>query len=220
MKELLIRWAFLLSGIIILALGITLTIKAKDLGISPWDVFHYGLFLKLGLTIGVWSIVSGLVIVLITFIFTKTIPKIGTFLNMVLIGVFIDIFNWTIPSFEDFWMEVFLFLTGIFITACGVGIYVAPGLGAGPRDSVMLNLSDWTGWRVSYVRSGIELIICMIGWLLGGPVGMGTILIVLCLGPLVGITMPSSVKLMNFLIRRGERDENLNQRALRINHHD
>lgn len=219
-REHIIRWLFFMLGLAILALGITLTIKAKDLGISPWDVFHYGLYLQFGLTIGTWSIIAGLVIVLTTAIITKSYPKIGTYLNMVLIGIFIDFFNWILPSVETLWIEMILLVLGIIITACGVGLYVAPGLGAGPRDSVMLNLSDKFGWKVSTCRNGIEVIVFVIGWLLGGPVGLGTIFIVFTLGTIVGYTIPIADKFLKYAIRRGEGDEDLNQRPLWANNYD
>ncbi|UFU01391.1 YitT family protein [Radiobacillus kanasensis] len=211
---------FFVGGLILLALGIALTIKGKDLGISPWDVFHYGLFLHFGLTIGLWSILAGLTIVLVTSVFTRTFPQIGTFLNMILVGLFIDFFNWLLPNIELFWLEVIVFILGILISAYGVGIYVAPNLGAGPRDSVMLLINKATGWKVSRVRNGIECVVCLAGFLLGGPVGIGTILVVLFMGNIVGYAIPHSKQLLDFVIRRGDRDENLNQRTLRLNHHD
>jgi uncharacterized protein len=207
-------------GIIILALGVTLTIKAKDLGISPWDVFHYGLYLQFGLTIGTWSIIVGLLIVLITSCFTRTLPTIGTYLNMLLLGAFIDIFNWIIPDIHILWLEVIFLMLGIIVTAIGVGLYVSPDFGAGPRDSVMLLLNKTFGWKVSRVRNGIELVILVCGWFLGGPIGVGTIIIVLCIGTAVGYTIPRAEQLMNYVLRRGVRDEDLNQRPLWSNHYD
>ncbi|QDP40703.1 YczE/YyaS/YitT family protein [Radiobacillus deserti] len=214
------RWTFFVGGLILLALGIALTIKGKDLGISPWDVFHYGLSLHFGLTVGLWSILAGLTIVLVTSLFTRSVPRIGTFLNMILVGLFIDFFNWLLPDVELFWIEVLVFILGIFISAYGVGIYVAPNLGAGPRDSVMLLINKATGWKVSRVRNGIELLVCVAGFFLGGPVGIGTILIVLCMGHIIGYAIPQSEQLLNYVIRRGDRDEDLNQGTLRLNHHD
>ena len=215
-----IRWSFFTVGLLLLGLGITLLIKAKDLGISPWDVFHYGLFLNFGLTIGTWSIITGIIIISVTAIITKEIPKIGTLLNMILVGVLIDFFNWLLPDIDHLLLEMLFLVLGIIISAIGVGIYVAPNLGAGPRDSVMLLISNKTGWKVSFVRNGIELVVFILGWLLGGPVGIGTIIIVLSLGTVVGYAIPRSEKLLNFLLERGVSNENINQGALRINHYD
>ncbi|KGP90436.1 membrane protein [Pontibacillus chungwhensis BH030062] len=215
-----IRWSFFVVGLIILALGISLTIKADRFGIGPWDVFHVGLNEQFGLTVGSWSIIAGLVVVGFTSIVTKSWPQIGTILNMLLIGVFIDIFNYVLPSPETLWSNMAVFLLGITVLAYGIGIYVAPGLGAGPRDGLMLVIRDLTGWKVQWVRNGIEVTVFLLGWLLGGPVGVGTVVIALGLGTIVGYSLPQTKKLLDYMIRRGEAHENLYQGTLRSDHHD
>jgi uncharacterized protein len=201
-REFVIRWAFFFVGLLVLALGITLTIKGKDLGIGPWDVFHYGLFKQLGLTIGTWSIIAGFVILLITGIGTKTFPKIGAFLNMLLIGIFIDLFNFLIPAPESFGAQLIVFAIGILVIGYGIGLYVSADLGAGPRDSLMLLVTEKTGWKVQWVRNGMELIVFFFGWLLGGPVGIGTVVIALGLGSIVGISLPQSKKLLEYVLTK------------------
>jgi uncharacterized protein len=201
-REFMIRWAFFFVGLLVLALGITLTIKGKDLGIGPWDVFHYGLFKQLGLTIGTWSIIAGFLILLITGIGTKTFPKIGAFLNMLLIGIFIDLFNFLIPDPESFAAQSFVFAIGILVIGYGIGLYVSADLGAGPRDSLMLLVTEKTGWKVQWVRNGMELIVFFFGWLLGGPVGIGTVVIALGLGSIVGISLPQSKKLLEYVLTK------------------
>ncbi|MDX1772149.1 MAG: YitT family protein, partial [Planococcaceae bacterium] len=133
MKVIYWRWLFFIAGLIILAFGISLTIKGQLLGIGPWDVLHVGLYLNVGLTIGSWSIISGLVIVIGTAIGTKRLPKIGTWLNMILIGLFIDFFNWLLPDLASYFGQTIFFVAGVLIMGLGVGIYVAPNMGAGPR---------------------------------------------------------------------------------------
>lgn len=209
-REQLIRWSFFIGGLIILALGIALTIKGKVLGIGPWDVFHYGLYLQFGLTIGSWSIIAGLAIVLFTSLATKSWPKIGTVLNMLLVGIFIDIFLYILPDPESLWLKMVVFILGIIVLGYGIGIYVAPDLGAGPRDGLMLYITDKTGWKVQWVRIGIEITVLLLGWLLGGPVGIGTIIIAFFLGTIVGYSLPQSKRWMNSLMKRGINDENLN----------
>jgi uncharacterized protein len=201
-REFVIRWAFFFVGLLVLALGITLTIKGKDLGIGPWDVFHYGLFKQLGLTIGTWSIIAGFMILLITGIGTKTFPKIGAFLNMLLIGIFIDLFNFLIPDPESFGAQSIVFAIGILVIGYGIGLYVSADLGAGPRDSLMLLVTEKTGWKVQWVRNGMELIVFFFGWLLGGPVGIGTVVIALGLGSIVGISLPQSKKLLEYVLTK------------------
>ncbi|MCT2537658.1 YitT family protein [Aquibacillus koreensis] len=220
LREHTIRWFFFFFGLIVLSLGVTLTIKASDLGIGPWDVFHYGLFLKFGLTIGTWSIIAGVVIVFFTSLITRSRPQLGTYLNMVLIGVFIDIFNWMLPDVHTIWIEILLLTIGIIVAAIGIGLYVAPKLGAGPRDGLMLYLSSQFGWKVSNVRNGIELIVFLLGWLLGGPVGIGTIIIVITLGNVIGYTIPKAEQMLDYVIKRGAVNEDLNQRPIWANHYD
>ncbi len=190
MKVIYWRWLFFIAGLLILAFGISLTIKGQLLGIGPWDVLHVGLYLNVGLTIGSWSIISGLVIVIGTAIGTKKFPKIGTWLNMILIGLFIDFFNWLLPDLSSYLGQTIFFVTGVLIMGLGVGIYVAPNMGAGPRDSVMILIVDKTGWTVKRVRTGIEIVVAIIGWMLGGPIGFGTLLIAVTLGQIVHLTLP------------------------------
>ncbi|RWZ59981.1 YitT family protein [Halobacillus fulvus] len=215
-----LRWSFFSIGLIILGLGISMTMQVKAFGIGPWDVFHYGLFLKMGLTVGTWSILAGLAIVVVHAFIEKRVPQIGTILNMVLIGVFIDFFNWLLPEPELFLMQVLMFGLGTTVIALGIGIYVAPEMGAGPRDSLMLMITDATGWKVSTVRNGIEITVAVLGFLLGGPVGLGTVFIALFLGTLVGYTLPMARKSLDLLIRKGEMYENIYERPLRSNHYD
>lgn len=105
------RWTFYFAGLLILSFGVSLTIKGKALGISPWDAFHYGLFQHFGLSVGQWSIVVGAVIVALTCLFTRTLPKIGAILNMVLMGMFIDFFSFLLPETHAFSLAAVFFLS-------------------------------------------------------------------------------------------------------------
>ncbi|EMR07822.1 putative BCR, YitT family [Bhargavaea cecembensis DSE10] len=185
-----LRWTFFLAGQLLLALGITLTIKGSMLGINPWDVLHVGLFMQLGLTIGTWSILTGLFIVVSTSIYLRRLPQIGTWINMVLIGSFIDLFNWILPDVHSLAGQTSVFLAGIAVQAVGLGMYVSPGIGAGPRDTLMLVLMEKTGWSVKTVRTVLEASVALAGWLIGGPVGIGTVIIVLFFGQLLQFTIP------------------------------
>ncbi|WP_421382268.1 YczE/YyaS/YitT family protein [Bacillus salacetis] len=202
-----LRWSFFTIGLLVLAFGITLTIKGKDLGIGPWDVFHYGLFLKFGLTIGTWSIIAGVIILLITGLATKSFPKIGAFLNMLLIGLFIDFFNFIIPDTNSLLLQAILFAAGTIIIGYGIGLYVSADFGAGPRDGLMLLIVEKTGWKIQWVRNGIEVAVFLLGWMLGGPVGIGTVIIAFFLGSVVGISLPQCKRLLRTMIERGTRAE-------------
>ncbi|MCP8616969.1 YczE/YyaS/YitT family protein [Salirhabdus salicampi] len=203
-----IQWCFFVVGLMILAFGIALTIEARELGISPWDVLHYGLYMNFGLTVGSWSIIVGMIIVTFTCIVTKSGPQIGTILNMVFIGLFIDLFLLLLPTPSSLWVMAPMFIIGVAFSALGIGVYVASGLGAGPRDGLMLYLTKKTGWKVQWVRNVIEVNILILGWMLGGPVGIGTLLIALLLGNFIGYSLPLTKNFMTFLINRGMNGEN------------
>ena len=194
--ELIWRWAFFIAGVTLMSLGISMTIKGQQFGISPWDVLHVGLFRHLGLSIGTWAILTGIFIVIVTMIGTKRFPQLGTWLNILFIGSFIDMFNWLLPDITSFIGQLIIFIFGVIVMAIGVGVYVSPNVGAGPRDSLMLLIIAKTGWSIKKVRTGLEVIVGFVGWILGGPVGVGTVIIALLLGQLVHYALPLSQKLL------------------------
>lgn len=204
-KILLWRWAFYLVGMLVMSLGISMTIKGKQLGVGPWEVLHVGLYQNFGLTIGTWGIITGFVIIVVTAAFMKEWPKIGTWLNMLLIGVFIDLFNWMLPELTTFGSQMAIYLVGVLVLGYGIGIYISPNIGAGPRDSLMLLLVEKTGGSVKKIRTTIEVVVTIVGWLIGGPVGVGTVVIALFIGQIVHYTLPQSRKFLLKMI--GEQDE-------------
>ncbi|MEW9053457.1 MAG: YitT family protein [Neobacillus sp.] len=199
-KEWILRWSFFVLGLIVLSLGASLTIKGKLLGIGPWDVLHYGMFLQWGLTIGTWSIIVGLVLLSISSVATKKLPKLGSFLNMLLIGLFIDFFNWVLPSTDSFIGALCFFVLGVILMGYGIGLYVSANVGSGPRDSIMMLIIEKTGWKIQWVRNAMEVIVLLMGWALGGPVGIGTVIIALLLGPIVGYSLPQCKTLLKNLL--------------------
>ncbi|WP_019414698.1 YitT family protein [Paenisporosarcina sp. TG20] len=203
-KIIYIRWLFFFLGLVIFAFGISLTIRGALLGIGPWDVLHVGLFINFGLTIGIWAIVSGLVLVLCTSLYLKQWPLIGTWLNMILVGVFIDIFLWLLPAVSNPVLQTILFIVGVAIMGVGVGMYIAANMGAGPRDTLMLILVEKTGWTVKKVRTLLEIVVGIIGWILGGPLGVGTVIIALTLGYLVHYTL---IYFRNWILKLSELPE-------------
>jgi uncharacterized membrane protein YczE len=215
------QWSVFFVGLFIMAFGIALMIKA-NLGSAPWDVLHIGLFAQFGLTIGTWSIIIGFLIISATSLLTKKLPQPGAFLNMLFVGMFIDFYLW-LPFFHDpvtLMMKWFYLLIGILILGFGIGLYIASNCGAGPRDSLMLALTEKSGLKVSRIRLYMELIVLFFGWVLKGPISFGTILFCLTIGGIVGITLPFCQKLVKFVLERSEQYENINKRAIRINHHD
>lgn len=178
------QWGSFFVGLIVMSLGITLTIKGQVIGTSPWDVFHIGMFKQFGLTIGTWSILVGLFIVCATSLYLKRIPKLATFLNMLLIGSFIDLFNWLLPSTDRLPFEIVYFVSGFFVLSIGCALYIAASLGEGPRDTVMMIIAS-KGYSVKTGRMVMEVVAGSIGWLLGGPVGAGTIILALGTGYII-----------------------------------
>jgi len=175
------QWGSFFVGMMIMALGITMTIKGNVVGTAPWDVFHIGLYKQIGLTIGSWSILTGLTIIIGTSIYLKRIPKLATFLNMLFIGSFIDLFNWLLPETGIFILELTYFTAGFFVMSIGCALYIAASLGEGPRDTIMMIIAS-KGYSVKTGRLVMEVFATGAGWLLGGPVGFGTVILALGTG--------------------------------------
>lgn len=175
------QWGSFFVGMMIMALGITMTIKGNVVGTAPWDVFHIGLYKQIGLTIGSWSILTGLTIIIGTSIYLKRIPKLATFLNMLFIGSFIDLFNWLLPETNIFVLELAYFTAGFFVMSIGCALYIAASLGEGPRDTIMMIIAS-KGYSVKTGRLVMEVFATGAGWSLGGPVGFGTVVLALGTG--------------------------------------
>lgn len=171
-----IRFLKLIFGLALFALGVSSTIQA-NIGYAPWDVFHSGLANTISISIGNATIVSGVVIGLIIILLGEKFG-IGTILNMFLIGIFIDIIlnSGLIPQMTDFLPGVVMMIGGLFIIAIGSYFYIDSGFGAGPRDSLMVFLKRKTGISIGICRASIELTMALIGWLMGGSLGLGTLL--------------------------------------------
>ena len=196
------RFMIYLLGLLIMSLGIVLLILA-DLGPSPWDVLHVGLYYKFGLTIGSWNIIAGFFILGTSAIISKSIPQFGAFLNMILVGLFIDMYL-MIPFLHTpstLTGKVVMFAAALLINCYGMGLYISAQLGAGPRDSLMLAITSKTGWKVGKVRSTMEVLVLIVGWLLGGPLFWGTIVISLMIGVIAGFSLPQCQRLTNMILQ-------------------
>lgn len=208
-RNLLKRWLYYMLGLIILAFGVALTIKGQMWGLGSWDVLHYGLYLTFGLTVGSWAIIVGIIIVLVTSIYTREWPRLGVYVNLFLVGTFIDIFLFLLPDVEGVLLHSIVYVLGVLVLAFGIATYISPNLGAGPRDTLMLIISDTFNLRISTARNVMELFAAVSGFLLGGPVFIGTLFIVLFLGRLIEWMLPYTRGiLVQFL---GEEDPNIIQ---------
>lgn len=179
-----------------MSLGVTMIIKGEDVGVNAWDVLHIALYKTLGLTIGIWSIIVGLLIIAFTSISYRRLPKIGTWINLVMIGALIDFYYWLLPDAQSFAFQLVYFLLGILVLSFGTGMYISPNLGSGPRDSLMMWIVDKLGGSIKMARISMELIVALIGWVLGGPLGVGTIIIALFSGYIVQFALPYFQKLL------------------------
>lgn len=201
-KDLGLRWIFFFVGLIILGLGVALTIKGSTFGVGSWDVLHIGLFKQLGLSIGLWSIIMGVIIITIASIGLREFPRIGTYANMVCIGLFIDLFNWLIPNPETIFFQLIAFVLGAVLIAAGSGIYISANLGAGPRDSFMLLIVKKTRISIATARTIMEVTVAVIGFLLGGPLGIGTVFIAFAIGPIMQFVMKHTENLLEERLKR------------------
>ena len=188
MNKLLIRLARLGLGLTLYALGIVLTMRA-NIGYAPWEVFHAGLGRAIGMKIGNVSILVGLIIVVVVFLLGEKLG-LGTLLNMVVVGLIMDLLlGWDIvPLMSGRWSGSLLLVTGLFTISLASYFYIGSGFGAGPRDSLMVALRRRTGLPVGVCRGGIELVAVIVGWLLGGMVGFGTVVSALGIGFCIQVT--------------------------------
>lgn len=169
------KYLKLILGFIVISLGTNLTLHS-NLGMNPWGTFHQGISLISPLTFGQVSQLTGLVIIALS-LFIGIRPGIGTVLNMILIGIFVDLiekFN-LIPSPDALWIKFAYLFIGLFIFNYGVYLYLSVNLGAGPRDGLLVGLVILTGKTVTLIRPLIEITVLTIGILLGATYGIGTI---------------------------------------------
>lgn len=194
MKRFLARLLRLIWGLFLYALGIVVTMNAR-IGYAPWDVFHVGLAKVTGISIGTASILTGLVIVVIT-VFLGEKLGLGTVLNMILIGVFLDMLLGfqIIPVADSFVAGLIMMFMGLYISALATYFYIGPAFGAGPRDSFMVALTRKTRLPIGVCRGIIELSAVCVGWKLGGMVGIGTVIYALA----IGFCIQTTFKLLKF----------------------
>jgi uncharacterized membrane protein YczE len=178
----------LFGGIAVFGLAIALIVRA-DLGLDPWNVLNDGVAARAPLSYGVVMILIGLVVLLL-WLPLRQKPGFGTLANVLTLGLFTDLGLAWIPEGGDLTIRAVMLVAGIILTAVGTAAYVGAGLGPGPRDGLMTGLVARTGWPVKYVRTAIELSILALGWLLGGTVGIGTVLFAVTIGPMIHRLLP------------------------------
>jgi uncharacterized membrane protein YczE len=170
-------------GLIIFGLGEGLLI-ISTIGASPWNVLHQGLALNLGLSIGTWAFLISLIVLLLWFFLDEKIGM-GTILNFIIIAIMIDLTIFFCKA-PELWINQFLLsVISVLMVGLGSGIYLIARLGPGPRDGLMTGLQKKTGFSIALIRGTIEIIVVSCGWVLGGTVGVGTLLYAMGIGPAV-----------------------------------
>jgi uncharacterized membrane protein YczE len=182
------RSAQLVGGLLLYGVSMACLVRAQ-LGLDPWDVLHQGLARFIGLSFGTITALVG-VAVLLAWIPLRQRPGIGTVANVVIVAVAVDLALALIPPATGRWWQVGLMVLGVVLNGLATASYVGARLGPGPRDGLMTGLHARTGWSVRVVRTLIEVTVLAIGWLLGGTVGVGSVLYALAIGPLTQLFLP------------------------------
>ncbi|SCJ06248.1 Uncharacterized BCR%2C YitT family COG1284 [uncultured Clostridium sp.] len=182
MKNKLYKILRLIVGFILCASS-TIFMLNSNLGLSPWDVFHQGLSRITGITIGQANIIIGVLFVIIGICFGQKLG-VGTILNMLLIGQFIDLIMYLdiIPIASNMITGIIMMIIGMLLMGYGCYLYISCGLGCGPRDGVMLVLNKLLKKPIKYIRAGMEILVLILGAILGGTVGLGTVISAMFLG--------------------------------------
>jgi len=185
LKLILSKLPKLFLGFLIISTSITLMLTS-DLGMNPWGTLHSGIALKTGITFGRASQLTGITIIILG-LFIKVYPGISTILNMFFIGFFVDIINSTqvIPKFQSFPLQLIELILGLLLFSYGLYFYLSCGLGAGPRDGLMVGLIRITGFEATYIKPTIEITAIAAGYSLGGKIGIGTVIVALSGGYIV-----------------------------------
>ncbi|MBV7273873.1 membrane protein [Clostridium sp. PL3] len=183
--KLLLKMPSLFLGFFLFAVAMLLALYSK-LGMSPWDVFHMGIVNHSILSLGQTSQIVGFCVIMLS-IFLEVIPGIGSIFNMIFIGIFVDIIN-NIGLFktpESVLGKILMLISAIIIMGIATYFYLRVELGAGPRDGLMEGLVRKLNKPVWLIRGFIEITVLIIGFFLGGPVGIGTLLLAVAIGPSV-----------------------------------
>jgi uncharacterized membrane protein YczE len=186
-RDVRLRLAQLYGGLVLYGISSSLLVLA-GLGLDPWDVFHQGLSRTFGLAIGTWAILVGGAVLLL-WIPLRQKPGVGTVSNVVLVGLTMNVVLGHVHPPHALSVRVACLVCGVLLNGIATGAYIGAGLGPGPRDGLMTGLAT-RGHSIRVVRTGIEVTVLVTGWLLGGTVGVGTVLYALAIGPLAHFFVP------------------------------
>jgi uncharacterized membrane protein YczE len=178
----------LYAGLVLYGISLAMEVRA-GLGLDPWDVFHQGVADHTGLSFGTVVIVVGAA-VLLAWIPIRQKPGLGTVSNVIVLGLVVDVALGIIPPAGPLAVQFALLLGGVFLNGVAGAAYIGAGLGPGPRDGLMTGIVARTGGSVRVIRTSIEVSVVAVGALLGGSVGIGTVIYALGIGPLLHVLMP------------------------------
>jgi uncharacterized membrane protein YczE len=181
------RLTQLLAGLVLYGISDSMLLLA-GLGLDPWDVLHQGLARRTGIPVGTWAIIVGAAVLLL-WVPLRQRPGIGTLCNVVLVGAVIDGALAVVAPPHPLAVRVVVMLAGVVLNGVATGMYIGAGLGPGPRDGLMTGFAA-RGHSLRVVRTGIEVTVLAVGWLLGGTVGIGTLLYAVGIGPLAHVFVP------------------------------
>ena len=177
----------LFAGLLLYGISDSMLLLA-GLGVDPWDVLHQGLSRHTGIPVGTWAIIVG-ALVLLLWIPLRQRPGLGTLCNVILIGAVIDVMLALITPPHSLLVRAVVMVSGVVLNGVATGLYIGAGLGPGPRDGLMTGFAA-RGHSLRVVRTAIEATVLLAGWLLGGTVGVGTVVYAACIGPLAHIFVP------------------------------
>lgn len=200
------RFIHLNLALIIFSGGISGMLVA-NIGVGPWDVLHQGLAEVTGISIGIIMVIVGLLILGASVAFLQVKPGLGTVLNMVMVGLWVDVWiaSGLIPVGQQLLDGTIIYVIALLVTSAGTGLYLSAGLGAGPRDGFTLGLARVTGIQVRTARTLLELSALVSGWLMGGKIGLGTVLFAFTSGPLMQLSIRMCTPLERLHQRRANR---------------
>ncbi|GAA2738498.1 membrane protein [Pedococcus aerophilus] len=182
------RLVQLLAGLTLYGVSMGMLIRA-GLGLDPWDVFHFGIASHLPLSFGTVTIIVGAAVLLL-WIPLRQMPGLGTIANVIVIGLVTDATLWLLDRPSAMVLRVLLLGGGILLNGLAGALYIGSQFGPGPRDGLMTGLVRRTGRSIRLVRTSIELTVLLIGFALGGVVGVGTVLYAVLIGPTVQLFLP------------------------------
>ncbi|MBJ8338199.1 YitT family protein [Antrihabitans sp. NCIMB 15449] len=183
------RLGALYFGLWLYGFSMAVMIRA-NFGLDPWDVFHQGVTEHVPLSFGTVTALTGLV-VLLAWIPLRQRPGLGTISNVVVIAVSVDAGLATLPDIDEVWLRVTAMIAAVVLNAIATVLYIGAGMGPGPRDGLMTGLVARTGLSVRLVRTVLEVTVLSTGWLLGGSVGVGTVVYAFGIGPLIQLFIPA-----------------------------